>query len=468
MNEAIKALREALALSPENAPLRRHFADTLLQACLFEEAAEEYKKLLASAPADRHAKAGLAKASHALGRNGVALVLMEDALKDGEEPELLLLYAKLLVSAGQLADAAKAYHSATAKCPSLADSELEKAFKVDTQKPSPTSQAKPPEQSKTSNQAIGMSHDGEWINGPGEEPKDEARLHGSLIENAGLSFSDVGGMEALKEEIRIKIITPLANPALFQAYGKKAGGGILLYGPPGCGKTHLARATAGEAKAAFLSIGLHDVLDMYIGQSEQRLHEIFESARRMAPCILFFDEVDALGASRSDMKKSAGRHLINQFLAELDGLNGSNDGVLILAATNTPWHLDPAFRRPGRFDRVLFVPPPDDEAKEAILKILLQGKPQEGIDCAKLAKRLSKFTGADLKATVDIAVEGKLREAVKSNIVSPLRTEDLLAASKSVSPSAEEWFATARNYALYSNESGRYDQILEYLGIKKR
>src|SRR5207253_7673484 len=127
-------------------------------------------------------------------------------------------------------------------------------------------------------------------------------------------------MDKVKEEIRLKIILPLEHPELFQAYGKKVGGGILMYGPPGCGKTHLARATAGEVKAGFLSVGINDVLNMWIGQSEHQLHELFEQARRNKPCVLFFDEVDALGASRTDMKQSAGRQLINQFLSEMDGV----------------------------------------------------------------------------------------------------------------------------------------------------
>jgi SpoVK/Ycf46/Vps4 family AAA+-type ATPase len=211
------------------------------------------------------------------------------------------------------------------------------------------------------------------------------------------------------------------------------GGGILMYGPPGCGKTYLARATAGEVKAAFLSIGISDVLDMWIGSSEKNLHELFEQARRNRPCVLFFDEVDALGASRADMRHSGGRHLINQFLAELDGVDAANEGVLILAA------------------------------RAAILRLMLTGKPSDSIDFDQLAKKTADFSGADLKAVIDQAVEAKLREAMKSGRLEPLRTKDLLTAAGSVKPSTREWFATARNYALYSNQGGVYDDILKYL-----
>jgi SpoVK/Ycf46/Vps4 family AAA+-type ATPase len=274
-------------------------------------------------------------------------------------------------------------------------------------------------------------------------------------------------MERIKEEISIKIIQPLNNPDLYKAFGKKIGGGILLYGPPGCGKTFIAKATAGEINAKFISIGLHDILDMWIGNSEKNLHEIFELARRNAPCVLFFDEVDAMGASRSDLKQSAMRHVINQFLSEMDGVNADNEGVLILAATNAPWSVDPAFRRPGRFDRIIFVEPPDTKAREEILQSLMKEKPAGEVDFQKLAKATDKYSGADLKAVIDIAVENKLRESMAKGVIQPVTTKDLLAAVKEHKPTTLEWFASARNYALYANESGLYDSILKYLNIKK-
>src|SRR5213075_502681 len=179
-----------------------------------------------------------------------------------------------------------------------------------------------------------------------------------------------------------------------------------------------------EIKAGFLAVGINDVLEMWIGQSERNLHELFERARAEKPCVLFFDEVDALGASRADLRQSAGRHLINQFLSELDGVKSSNEGVLILAATNAPWHLDSAFRRPGRFDRVLFVPPPDAPARAGILRLHCKGKPAEEIDFDHLGKKTDHFSGADLKAVVDAAIERKLQEALKAGVPKPLTTKD--------------------------------------------
>jgi transitional endoplasmic reticulum ATPase len=273
-------------------------------------------------------------------------------------------------------------------------------------------------------------------------------------------------MDPVKEEIRLKIIHPLTHPEIYAAYGKKIGGGILMYGPPGCGKTYLARATAGEVQASFLSIGISDVLDMWIGQSEQKLHGVFQQARVHTPCVLFFDEVDALAAKRSDLRQSAARQVINQFLAELDGFDAANEGVLILAATNAPWHLDAAFRRPGRFDRIIFVPPPDAVARSEILRLHLVGKPIAEIRFEQLVKATDGFSGADLHSLIDRAVEAKLSTAVRTGVPDPLTTGDLLAAAKQLRPTAKEWFSTARNHALYANESGLYDDVLQYLKLK--
>ena len=281
------------------------------------------------------------------GRTGDARVLLEDLLeRDGGVGKARALLARVLLAQGDVAAAGLAYRDALAADAAAADPELAERLAA----------VAPP--------VAHNEHPRPRLQGVSGSADPTAR---NIVERPALRFADVGGMEALKDEIRLKIIHPLKHPELYQAYGKSIGGGILMYGPPGCGKTHLARATAGEVKAGFLSVGINDVLDMWIGNSERNLHELFEQARRNTPCVLFFDEVDALGASRTDLRQSAGRQVINQFLAELDGVDPSNEGVLILAATNAPWHLDTAFRRPGRFDRILFVPPPDAAARAAIL-----------------------------------------------------------------------------------------------------
>jgi transitional endoplasmic reticulum ATPase len=443
--DPVAALRDALRFSPDNIPLRRHLAATLLSLGRPDEAEAEYRAGLQRHSDDASLRLGLAEVFYQQGKDSQALAVVETLVKQPQAaPATHLLHARLLLRSGDPRRAAAEYRAAVDEDPSLADAEL--AARLDTP-------AEP--------RRAGVD-DGKLRNSVGDDedadPRDDFE-----IERPSINFADVGGMEKLKEEIRLKIILPLEHPELFKAYGKTIGGGILMYGPPGCGKTHLARATAGEVKASFLSVGISDVLDMYIGNSERKLHALFEQARRNKPCVLFFDEVDALGANRSDIKWANGRHVINQFLSELDGVESSNEGILVLAATNAPWHLDSAFRRPGRFDRILFVPPPDAVARAEVLRILLKGKPVEAIDHDHVAKKTDGLSGADLKAVVDVAIEAKLREAMKTGKVQPLSTKDLTNAAGTLRPSTKEWFATARNYALYSNEGGLYDDILKHL-----
>ncbi len=442
-DDNIRMLREALRVSPDNLPLRIHLADSLTAAGRFDQAEQEYKTALQQQPEHAELKLKLARVFYEQAKDSHAQVIIEDFLrKPDTPPAAYLLHARLLIREGNIERAVRQYKLAVGDDPDLADRSLEAHLGIDAD-----------EISEVVDGRLRASHE------PDEEAPDVE------VERPDASFDDVGGMEHVKEEIRMKIILPLEQPELYQAYGKKIGGGILMYGPPGCGKTHLARATAGQVNASFLSIGLNDVLEMWIGQSERNLHELFDLARSRTPCVLFFDEVDALGASRSDMRQSAGRQLINQFLSELDGIDNNNEGVLILAATNAPWHLDSAFRRPGRFDRIIFVPPPDLKARGEILRVMLKDKPTREVDYQQIARKTPEFSGADLKAVVDTAIEEKLREALKIGTPQPLVTRDLLKAARQLRPTTKDWLGTARNYALYSNQGGLYDDVLNYLKL---
>ena len=443
--DPLASLREALKVSPDNLPLRRHLADSLLQAGRLAEAEAEYKEGLNRAPEDTGFRFGLAKAFYEQNKISAALVVLEDMAKANiAPPAARVMYARLLFEQSDIQNAVAQYKLGVEQDSNVRDPDLDEKLGI-----GPSYQETELSDGRLRAFAEGSSEAAEV---PIERPKTK--------------FTDVGGMDVLKEEIRLKIIHPLNHPELYRAYGKPIGGGILMYGPPGCGKTHLARATAGEISAAFLSVGINDVLDMWLGNSEKKLHELFAQARKNKPTVLFFDEVDALGARRSDLQHTSARHLINQFLSEMDGIEASNDGVLILAATNSPWHIDPAFRRPGRFDRVLFVPPPDVPARASILEILLKGKPCDKIDLLSLAKKADQFSGADLKAVVDLAIEAKLQEAIKSGVPKPLTTADLATAVGKQRSTTKEWFSTARNHALYANQGGLYDDVLKYLKLQ--
>ncbi|HEY5197939.1 MAG TPA: ATP-binding protein [Solirubrobacteraceae bacterium] len=278
-----------------------------------------------------------------------------------------------------------------------------------------------------------------------------------------ITLADVGGMEEVKRRLDAAFLAPLRNPKLREYYGKSLRGGLLLYGPPGCGKTFIARALAGELGASFFSIGLSDVLDMWLGESERRLHEAFEEARRAAPCVLFLDEVDALGRKRSQLRQSAGRNVINQLLAELDGVEAANHGLFVLAATNHPWDVDTALRRPGRLDRTVLVLPPDAPARAAILERAMEGRPVGGVDFAKLASRTPGFSGADLVHLCEVASERALQDSIDSGRVRPIGMGDFDGAAREVAGSTKPWFSVAHGYAIYANEGGQYDDLLAYI-----
>ncbi len=325
----VTALRGAIAVSPGNTPLRLLLAEALMKYNLFSAAEVEFREALRQEPRHGAAKFGVARAFHGEGKDAEAAVVLEDLLAAGQGPAAAhLLLARILCEGAELQNAAEHARKARALDATAVDGDLDARLEPFMR----------PLKAGGDDGSAEKRDEGEYdAEGRARlRVGDAAGVAETDVERPTVNFNDVGGMELVKEQIRMKIIHPVAHAHLFKAYGKKIGGGLLLYGPPGCGKTHLARATAGEVKAAFLSIGLHDVLDMYIGQSEKKLHEIFQQARRNRPAVLFIDEVDALGANRADLRHSAGRNLINQFLAEMDGLEASNDGLLVLAATNAP------------------------------------------------------------------------------------------------------------------------------------
>jgi len=203
---------------------------------------------------------------------------------------------------------------------------------------------------------------------------------------------------------------------------------------------------------------------MWLGESERNLAGMFEKARAQQPCVLFFDELDALAYSRSKASSSSARTVVNEFLSQLDGIGRENRGVLVLAATNMPWDVDPAMRRPGRFSRQIFVPPPDAQARRAMLEIKLTGVPvDDGVDFGALAARAEHFSGADIDGLIDLAKEAALDDALSGAGERPLSAADFDAALRAMQPSTLEWLRTVRNVVKYAGDDGSYRDVEAYL-----
>ncbi len=365
---------------------------------------------------------------------------------DESRPSQQILLARCALMDGDTEAARKLYVAATKDSPDLASSELDNLYSVQR-----------------------MAADG--------NPKNQ-KVKLRLVEKAevvelatfvqpeqsSVNFDDVAGLVDVKKQINKKIILPFQKPSIYQRFKKKIGGGVLLYGPPGCGKTLIARATAGQCGAEFLNVEISDVLDMYIGESEQKLHRLFEKARASTPSVLFFDELEALAGKREHGRNSSGANIVSQFLSEMDGFAQNNQGVLTLASTNTPWAIDSAFLRPGRFDRMFFVPPPDKLARAEILRLELASRPcSSDINKDVIASNTSGFSGADISNLVETAADEAIEESLEQGGDVPISMAHIKQALAEIKPTTIEWLTTAKNYARYANDAGRYNDVLDFI-----
>ncbi|WP_340818529.1 AAA family ATPase [Methanolobus sp. WCC4] len=281
-----------------------------------------------------------------------------------------------------------------------------------------------------------------------------------LKETPDTGFSDIGGLEDVKEEIRKAIIYPFTHQELYEMYGQKAGEGILLYGPPGCGKTMMAKAAAKECGADFISVKTSSIVSKWVGASEKNIKQVFDIARGEERSIIFFDEIDSIAGRRSESEDYAKR-VVNELLAQMDGVDTATDNLLILAATNEPWAIDPALRRPGRFSKLVFVPEPDLEAREAILKIHLKKRPlDEDVDIKQLAELTNSYSGADLAAICQEAADIPLGEALRGGEPRKIGLRDFRTVLEKRKPSIISWYIEARSAIRKSGEEQVFSELL--------
>lgn len=266
----------------------------------------------------------------------------------------------------------------------------------------------------------------------------------AFVEVPNVKWTDIGGLESVKQELKEAVELPLKNPHAFKNLGIEAPRGILLHGPPGCGKTLLAKAVATESEANFIAIRGPELLSKWVGESEEGVRRVFRRARQVAPCIVFFDEIDALAGTRGlEVGTKVTERVVNQMLTEIDGVE-KMEGVTVVAATNRPDLLDPALLRPGRFDSLIEIPMPDEEARLAIFSVHTKNMPLNGVDLKDLARRTEDFSGADIAALCREAGMFAIRENIDAEKVEAEHFERALEKVKSTKFTEEETFSILR------------------------
>ncbi|MCL4389359.1 AAA family ATPase [Candidatus Marsarchaeota archaeon] len=273
------------------------------------------------------------------------------------------------------------------------------------------------------------------------------------------NFGKVAGLEKIKQYLTENVVLAIKTPALFKKYGKQLGLGLILYGPPGVGKTYIVNALAGEADAKVFVAQINQIIDMYTGNTEKNLHAIFEAARDNTPCILVFDELDALGVKRGGgggEQSTAMRSAINQFLVEMNGLEKNPEGIFVVGTTNQPWDIDPALKRSGRFGDRIYVGPPTYKERVAMLKLETKNKPKGFINYGRLARATTGYSPADIKKVVDKAAMRPLLHEYTTRAERKLTTGDIIAVLKNKDEngsSLDEWYSMVKKDVISKTET---------------
>lgn len=269
------------------------------------------------------------------------------------------------------------------------------------------------------------------------DPKNPLYSKFKPVLSTGVTFDDIAGLEHVKEAVREQIVIPFERPDLYRRFGLESGGGILLYGPPGTGKTMIAQAVASEVNAAFFSVKGSDLISKYVGESEQNIKRLFAAARSLPVSVIFFDEFEVIGKARGNDLEPWADKMLSELLAQMQGFEKNNNAMLVLAATNMPWTLDSALLRPGRFGRKIYVPLPDTEAREQIIRKCLKNLPTEELDYRNLADATEGFNAADVKEFCDRMKLSAVKRSLASGEDEFIGMGDAEYAEKSVKTSAD-------------------------------
>lgn len=285
---------------------------------------------------------------------------------------------------------------------------------------------------------------------------------GAGARKSDIRLDSVCGLEELKDNIMIKIIAPLKNPEICDFYKKKGKAGILMYGPPGCGKSLVAEAIANEAGASFFNVKASDLKSKWVGETEKSMADLFAKARSKQPSIIFIDEFESLGRERSNMNNSFEKDFISQLLTEIDGLGNKDCKIVLIAATNQPWEIDSALLRSGRFGTKLYIAPPSQSARGEILGKELANRPVDSnLDIMQLAEDTAGFSGADIAELCNAATENAMKDYFSTGVAREISRDDFITAFKKVKPVTGTWLKNAARQIKEKSMEDEYGEVLE-------
>ncbi len=288
---------------------------------------------------------------------------------------------------------------------------------------------------------------------------EEGQLKKVRFHKSTITFKDVVGMDKQKKIIHDNIILAIKKPDLLRAYGKKLGLGVIFYGPPGNGKTYLVNAIGGETGSNVIVAAINQIVDMYAGNTEKNMHAIFEQARKATPCIVFFDELDALGVKRGSDGGGGGegqsfmRMAVNQFLQEMDGVEKNPEGIFVIGATNAPWDIDPALKRSKRFGETVYMPPPDYKTRKGAFRYHTRNMPLAHIDYGRLARATMGFSSADVEEICDKAALIPAVEEDRTGRRRRVKMNDFIQMIKTHGNTLDEWYGMVKKDIISKTET---------------